>query len=69
MPDVIQTLRSVPGFKPKIIDLTWQLVDKDGNLDMKKAAENTTIEAALAEADNYAREVGLAVGALRSLTR
>lgn len=70
MSDITETLKSVPKVELKIIYLTWELIGEDGHIDTLKAAFRTTeVNAALEEAEAYARSVERAVTNLKNLAR
>ena len=70
MGDITEILNSVPEVKLKVIPLTWKLLGEDGRIDIRKASYDTTeVDAALEEAENYARQTGNAVSHLRNLLR
>ena len=70
MGDITEILKSVPEVKLKVIPLTWKLMGEDGRIDIKKASYDTTeVDAALEEAENYARQTGNAVSHLKNLLR
>jgi hypothetical protein len=68
MSGIIEIMKSVPEVKLKIIPLTWKLLGEDGRIDSRKASYDTTeVDAALDEAEDYARQTGGAVQRLKSL--
>ena len=70
MGDISEILKSVPEVKLKVIPLTWKLLGKDGRIDIRKASYDTSeIDAALNEADDYAKQTGSAVQHLKNLLR
>ena len=70
MGDIVEILRSVPENKLKVISLTWKLLGEDGRIDVRKASCDTTeVDAALNEAEDYARQTGSAVQRLKNLLR
>ncbi len=70
MGDIAGILKSVPEVELKIIPLTWELLGKDGHIDIKKASYNSKeVDAALAEAESYARSTESAVSHLKFLLR
>jgi len=70
MADIVEILKSVPEVKLKIIPLTWELLDESGHIDIKKASYNSKeVDAALEEAENYARTTESAVSHLKNLLR
>ena len=70
MGDITEILKSVPEVKLKVIPLTWELMGEDGRIDIRKASYDTTkVDAALEEAENYARQTGNAVSRLKNLLR
>jgi hypothetical protein len=70
MGDITEILKSVPEVKLKVIPLTWELMGEDGRIDIRKASYDTTkVDAALEEAENYARQTGNAVSHLKNLLR
>ena len=70
MGDITEILKSVPDVKLKVIPLTWELMGEDGRIDIRKASYDTTkVDAALEEAENYARQTGNAVSHLKNLLR
>jgi hypothetical protein len=70
MGDITEILKSVPEVKLKVILLTWKLLGEDGRIDIRKAFYDTTeVDAALEEAENYARQTGNAVSHLKNLLR
>ena len=70
MGDITEILKSVPEVKLKVIPLTWKLLGKDGRIDIRKASYDTTkVDAALEEAEDYARQTGSAVQRLKNLLR
>ena len=70
MSDITEILRSVPEVKLKVIPLTWTLLGEDGRIDIRKASYDTTeVDAALEEAEDYARQTGSAVSRLKNLLR
>ena len=70
MADIVEVLKSVPEVKLKIIPLTWELLDEKGSIDIKKASYNSKeVDAALEEAENYARSTESAVSHLKNLLR
>ena len=70
MSDIVEILKSVPEVNLKIIPLTWELLDKNGRIDIKKASYNSKeVDAALEEAESYARTTESAVSHLKNLLR
>ena len=70
MSDITEILKSVPEVKLKIIPLTWELLDEKGRIDIKKASYNSKeVDAALEEAESYARQTESAVSHLTNLLR
>ena len=70
MGDINEILKGVPEVKLKVILLTWKLLGEDGRIDIRKASYDTTeVDAALEEAENYARQTGNAVSHLKNLLR
>ena len=70
MGDITEILKSVPEVKLKVIPLTRKLLGEDGRIDIRKASYDTTeVDAALEEAENYARQTGNAVSHLKNLLR
>ena len=70
MGDIIIILKGVPEVNLKVIPLTWKLLGEDGRIDIRKASYDTTeVDAALEEAENYARQTGSAVSRLKNLLR
>ena len=70
MGDIVEILKSVPEVKLKIIPLTWELLDEKGRIDIKKASYNSKeVDAALEEAESYARTTESAVSHLKNLLR
>ena len=70
MADIIEILKSIPEVKLKIIPLTWELLDEKGRIDIKKASYNSKeVDAALEEAEGYARHTESAVSHLKNLLR
>jgi len=70
MGDIAEILKSIPEVKLKIISLTWELLDERGHIDIKKASYNTKeVDAALEEAESYARSTESAVSHLKNLLR
>jgi hypothetical protein len=70
MADIIDILKGVSEVKLKIIPLTWELLDENGHIDIKKASYNSKeVDAALEEAENYARTTESAVSHLKNLLR
>ena len=70
MGDIAEILKSVPEVKLKIIPLTWELLDESGHIDIKKASYNVKeVDAALEEAESYARTTESAVSHLKNLLR
>ena len=70
MGDIVEILKSVPEVKLKIIPLTWELLDENGRIDIKKASYNSKeVDAALEEAESYARQTESAVSHLENLLR
>ncbi len=70
MSDIVETLKSVPEVKLKIIPLTWELLGEDGHIDVKKASYNAKeVDAALEEAESYAQSTERAVSHLKNLLR
>ena len=68
MGNITEILKSVPEVKLKIIPLTWKLVGEDGRIDIRKASCDTTeVDAALDEAEDYARQTESAVRRLTNL--
>lgn len=68
MSDIAEVLKSVPAVKLRIIPLTWELLGKDGQIDIKKASFRATeVEKALAKAENYVRLVDRALVNLKRL--
>ncbi len=68
MSDIAEILKSVPEVKLKIIPLTWDLVDKEGYIDFKRASYHAKdVDAALEEAESYAKETEQAVFYLKNL--
>lgn len=65
---VIQALRTVPEKKLRIIELTWKLVDKKGNVDFEKVADKQRdVNLAVAEAQAYVKQTDQAKNALRKV--
>ena len=70
MGDITEILKSVPEVKLKIIPLTWELLDENGRIDIKKASYNSKeVDAALEEAESYAHHTESAVSHLKNLLR
>jgi len=70
MSDIVEILKSVPEVNLKIIPLTWELLDENGRIDIKKASYNSKeVDAALEEAERYARTTESAVSHLKNLLR
>jgi len=70
MSDIVEILKSVPEVNLKIIPLTWELLDENGGIDIKKASYNSKeVDIALEEAENYARSTESAVSHLKNLLR
>jgi hypothetical protein len=70
MCDIAEILKSVPEIKLKIIPMTWKLLGENGRVDIRKVSYDTTeIDAALEEAEDYARQTGSAVMHLKNLLR
>ena len=70
MSDIVEILKSVPEVNLKIIPLTWELLDENGRIDIKKASYNSKeVDAALEEAESYARSTESAVSHLKNLLR
>jgi hypothetical protein len=70
MSDIVEILKSVPEVNLKIIPLTWELLDENGRIDIKKASYNSKeVDAALEEAESYARTTESAVSHLKNLLR
>ncbi len=70
MGDITEILKSVPEVNLKVIPLTWKLLGEDGRIDIRQASYDTTeVDAALEEAENYARQTGNAVSHLKNLLR
>ena len=70
MADIVETLKSVQEIKLKIIPLTWELLDGTGHIDIKKASYNTKeVDAALEEAESYAKTTQSSVSHLKNLLR
>ncbi len=70
MADIVDILKSVPEVKLNIIPLTWELLDENGHIDIKKASYNTKeVDAALEEAENYAQSTESAVSRLKNLLK
>jgi len=70
MSDIVEILKSVPEVNLKIISLTWELLDENGHIDIKKASYNSKeVDAALEEAESYARTTESAVSHLKNLLR
>jgi hypothetical protein len=70
MTEIIEILKGVPEVKLKIIPLTWELLDENGRIDIRKASYNSQeVDAALGEAENYAQQTERAVSYLKNLLR
>ena len=70
MGDIVEILKSLPEVKLKIIPLTWELLDENGRIDIKKAAYHSgEVDAALGEAEEYAQHTEHAVSHLKNLLR
>ena len=70
MSDIVEILKSVPEVNLKIIPLTWELLDENGRIDIKQASYNSKeVDAALEEAESYARTTESAVSHLKNLLR
>ena len=70
MSDIVEILKSVPEVNLKIIPLTWELLDENDRIDIKKASYNSKeVDAALEEAESYARTTESAVSHLKNLLR
>jgi len=70
MSDITEILKSVSEIKLKVIPLTWKLLGADGRIDIRKASYDTSeVDAALEEAEDYARQTGSAVQRLKNLLR
>ena len=68
MGDITEILKSVPEVKLNVIPLTWELLGEDGRIDIRKASYDTSeVDAALEEAEDYARQTGSAVQHLKNL--
>ena len=70
MADITEILKSVPEVKLKIIPLTWELLEENGRIDIRKASYNSKeVDAALEEAESYAQTTENAVSHLKNLLR
>ncbi len=70
MTDIINILKEVREVKLRIIPLTWELLDDNGHIDVRKASYNTKeVDAALEEAESYAQHTESAVSHLKNLLR
>ena len=70
MDNIVEILKSVPEVKLKVIPLTWKLLGEDGRIDIRKVSYDTTeVDAALDEAEDYARQTESAVHRLKNLLR
>ena len=70
MSDITVILKSVPEVNLKVIPLTWKLLGEDGRIDIRKASYDTTeVDAALEEAEDYARQTGSSISRLKNLLR
>jgi len=68
MGDIAEILKSVPEVKLKIVPLTWELLDESGHIDIKAASYNVKeVDAALEEAESYAKTTESAVSHLKNL--
>ena len=68
MSDIAEILKSVPEVKLKIVPLTWELLDESGHINIKKASYNVKeVDAALEEAESYAKTTESAVSHLKNL--
>ena len=70
MGDITKIMKSVPEVNLKVIPLTWKLPGEDGRIDIRKASYDITeVDAALDEAEDYARQTGSVVQRLKNLLR
>ncbi len=70
MADIVEILESVPEVRLKIIPLTWELLDENGRIDIRKASYNAKeVDAALEEAEHYAKSTESAVSHLKNILR
>lgn len=70
MSNIADILRTVPEYNLKIIRLSWELLDENGRIDMKKASYNAKeVDTALKEAEHYAKQTENAVFHLKNLLR
>ena len=70
MSEITVILKSVPEVNLKVIPLTWKLLGEDGRIDIRKASYDATeVDAALEEAEDYARQTGSAISRLKNLLR
>ena len=65
---IVQALRTVPEAKLAIIRLVWELLNENGDLDMKKVTfHRAEVDEALREAHLYNDDVGNTIRWLASL--
>lgn len=70
MNEFIRALREVPEERLRLIELAWELVGEDGNLDCGKAVfHSQELEEALAEAQAYVQAAKEALWELSRLAR
>ena len=70
MGGITEILKGVPDVNLKVIPLSWKLLGEDGRIDIRKASYDTSeVDAALEEAEDYARQTGSAVSHLKNLLR
>ncbi|MDP3062708.1 MAG: hypothetical protein Q8O40_05805 [Chloroflexota bacterium] len=65
---VLAALATVPETRLRLIDLSWELVDREGRMDHDKVVERQPeVNLAVAEAEAYVQATRSAVEALRGI--
>jgi hypothetical protein len=68
--DLIQALTAVPEKRLALLEMSWKVLDKDGQLDEKKIREiSLELEQAAAEARDYMKQVEKAIWFIQALLK
>ena len=67
---LIQALTAVPEKRLALLEMSWKVLDKDGQLDEKKIREmSQELEQAAAEARDYMKQVEKAIWFIQALLK
>jgi len=65
---LIRIIKDLPQVDLKLIDLSWKMVDENGNADIKKILPNSKlIEEAISQANSYIEDTKFAIGKISRL--